>query len=95
MQNDFIYGELGGTNYYTRIIFIIIKFWFKVLFAERDRKHISQIYRVMTCDMTDRQNVQNWACLVRNTLANLGFYHVWLAQGVGDVYKFLMILKQK
>ena len=77
-QNDFIYGELGRTNYYARRIYIIIKFWFKVLFAE-DRKYISQIYRVMLRDMTDRQNVQNWASLVRNTLANLGFYHVWLA----------------
>ena len=26
-QNDFIYGELGRTNYYARRIYIIIKFW--------------------------------------------------------------------
>ena len=93
-QNDFIYGVLGQTNYYAIRIYIIIKFWFKVLFAEY-RKYIIQIYRVMLRDMTDRQNVQNWASLVRNTLANLGFHHVWLAQGVGDVNKFLMILKQR
>ena len=86
-QNDFIYGELGRTNYYTRRIYIIIKYWLKVVHAE-DRKYISQIYKTMLNGITDRQNTQNWASLVRNTLANLGFFDVWLVQGVGDVNNF-------
>ena len=93
-QNDFVYGELGRTNYYTRRIYIIIKYWFKVIYAD-ERKYISQIYNVMLNDIADRQNIQNWASLVRNTLANLGFFEVWLAQGVGDMNKFLLILKQR
>ena len=32
-----------------------------------ERKYISQIYKVMLNDMIDRQNIQNWASLVRNT----------------------------
>ena len=93
-QNDFVYGELGRTNYYTRRIYIIIKYWFKVIYAD-ERKYISKIYNVMLNDIADRQNIQNWASLVRNTLANLGFFEVWLAQGVGDMNKFLLILKQR
>ena len=29
-QNGFIYGELGRVSYYTRRLFSIIKFWFKI-----------------------------------------------------------------
>ena len=93
-QNDFVYGELGRTNYYTRRIYIIIKYWFKVIYAY-ERKYIRKIYNVMLNDIADRQNIQNWASLVINTLANLGFFEVWLAQGVGDMNKFLLILKQR
>ena len=77
-----------------RRIYIIIKYWLKVVHAE-DRKYISQIYKTMLNDITDRQNTQNWASLVRNTLANLGFFDVLLAQGVGDVNNFLSVFKQR
>ena len=43
----------------------------------------------------NRQNIQNWASSVRNTLANLRFFEVWLVKGVGDMNKFLLILKQR
>ena len=69
-QNDFIYGELVRTNYYTRRIHIIIKYWFKVIYAD-ERKYISKIYKIMLNDIADRQNIQNCASLVRNSLANL------------------------
>ena len=40
-QNDFIYGELGRTNYYTRRIYIIIRYWLKVIHAE-EHKYIKK-----------------------------------------------------
>ena len=49
----------------------------------------------MLNDIDDTQKIQNWASLVRNTLANLGFFEVWLAQGVRDMNKFLLTLKQR
>ena len=79
---------------YIRRIYIIIKYWFKVIYAD-ERKYISKIYKVMLNDIADRQNSQNWASLERNTLANVGFFDVWLAQDVGDMNKFLLILKQR
>ena len=91
-QNDIIYGDLGRTNYYTRRVYIIIKYWLKVVYSD-NRKNINQMYRMMLNDITDRQNIQNCASLVRNTLSNLGFRDVWLEQGVGDVNKFLSALK--
>ena len=59
-QNDFIYGELGRTNYYTRRIYIIIRYWLKVIHAE-EHKYIKKIYNVMLTDINDRPNIQNWA----------------------------------
>ena len=85
--------NFGRTNYYTRRIYIILKYWFNAIYAD-ERKYISKIYKVMLNDIADRQSIQNWASLVRNTLANFEFFEVWLVQGVGDMNKFLLILKQ-
>ena len=41
-QNDFIYGEFGRTDYYSRRLFIIIKYWFKIIHAN-DRKNVKLI----------------------------------------------------
>ena len=37
----------------------------------------------------------NWASLVRHLLMTLGFYDVWLGQGVGSYDGFMSILKQR
>ncbi len=50
---------------------------------------------MMLNDIEIMPNVNNWAVLVKNTLAGLGFYHVWLAQGVGNTKHFLSIFKQR
>ena len=40
-------------------------------------------------------NKVNWAYLVKDLLSRLGFYHVWLNQGVGNVNAFLNLFKQR
>ena len=49
-QNDFVYGELGRTNYITRRYFIIIKFWLKLLIRP-ENKYISIVYDIMVNDI--------------------------------------------
>ena len=93
-QNDFIYGELGRTNYYTRRLFSISKYWFKVI-STKDRKYVKQIYYIMLVDIASNPNVKNWASVIKNTLFNLGFYHVSASQSVGNVKNFLTIFKQR
>ena len=39
-------------------------------------------------------NKVNWASLVRHLFCSLGFYEVWVQQGVGDNSKFVSVLKQ-
>ena len=40
-------------------------------------------------------NKTNWASLVKQLLMSLGFYEVWLAQGVANIDIFLSVFKQR
>ena len=93
-QNDFVYGELGRSNMITKRYLIILKYWFKVLMSPNN-KYINLVYRLMLNDMELRPNTVNWAALVRHLLLSLGFYEVWLNQGVGDYNIFISLLKQR
>ena len=46
------------------------------------------MYKLMLEDLDQNPNTKNWASFVKNTLSNSGFYHVWLAQGFGDIKIF-------
>lgn len=93
-QNNFIYGELGRISCYTQRLFIIIKYWLKIVNSE-ENKYIKCIYRTMLSDLDNDDRKTNWALLVKNLLGNLGFHEVWLQQNVGNPNAFLAILKQR
>ena len=40
----------------------------------------------MLSDLEELLNKTNWASLVRSLLMNLGFYEVWLLQGLNDTF---------
>lgn len=93
-QNDFVYGELGRTTYQTKRYFIIIKYWFKIL-SVQNNKYIKIIYELMLRDLERLPGKANWASLIRHLLMTLGFYDVWLGQGVGNYEGFMSTLKQR
>lgn len=93
-QNDFVYGELGRTDFYTRRIYIAIKYWLKVI-ASDQRKYIQVVYKMMLNDLETNYRITNWAQLIKIALTNLGFAYVWIAQGVGNSSLFLKSLKQR
>lgn len=93
-QNDFVYGELGRTNCRTKRYLSIVKYWFKILSCH-DNKYIKLVYNLMVKDMDLVPNKVNWASLVRHLLMSLGFYEVWLEQGVGNYNVFISLLKQR
>ena len=92
-QNDFVYGELGRTNYITRRYFIIIKFWLKLLIRP-ENKYIRIVYDMMVNDIEIFSNKVNWASLACHLLS-LGFYEVWLNQGVEHCKRFLSVFSQR
>ena len=93
-QNDFIYGELGRLNFHSKRLFCCIKYWIKVTQSD-SRKYIFNVYKMLLNDLQEWPNKSNWASLVKLKLANIGFYHVWLEQGVGNSQLFLSILKAR
>ena len=72
----------------------IIKYWFKIL-ESKDNKYIKIIYNILTTDLELRPNIKNWVSLLRDLLCSLGFYEVWLFQGVGQKQTFFTIVKQR
>ena len=93
-QNDFVYGECGRTNFQTKRFLLLIKYWFKILTAE-DHKYIKLIYKIMLNDIEASPNTVNWASLIRRMLSELGFYDVWVQQGVGNYDIFISCFKQR
>ena len=93
-QNNFVYGELGRTSYIMNRYFIILKYWFKIILAE-ENKYIIIVYNLMLRDLERLPNKVNWASLVKHLLMSLGFYNVWLDQGVGNYDGYMNILKQR
>ena len=93
-QNDFVYGELGRTNFSTKRYLTIIKFWFKIL-RSPENKYLNIVYKMMLNDIEEMPNKTNWASLVKQLLMSLGFYEVWLAQGVANIAFFLSVFKQR
>ena len=78
----------------TNRLLIIIKYWFQVISSE-DTKFIKCVYNMMLHDAEDHPTKINWAILVRNLLSELGFYEVWVHQGVGNYNLFLSLLNQR
>ncbi|MCG8047978.1 MAG: reverse transcriptase family protein, partial [Candidatus Thiodiazotropha endolucinida] len=91
-QNDFIYGELGRTDYQIRRYGSIIKYWLKVITSD-ENKYIKQIYNMMLNDIEIQPLKQNWVSSVKDMLSRLGFMEVWLAQGVRNSETFLKAFK--
>ena len=93
-QNDFVYGELGRAPLQNKVYFSVVNFWFKILEAE-ENKYIKIAYQLMMNDIENKPNCLNWASRVKQLLSTLGFYEVWVNQGVGNKNVFLCVLKQR
>ena len=91
-QNDFVYGELGRVNLQNKLFVSAISYWFKILECEQ-QKYIRHAYQLMLNDMENKPNCVNWASKVKHLLASLGFYNVWIYQGVGNKRAFLDTFK--
>ena len=92
--NDLVYAELGRQTLRTKRLVQIINYWFKIL-TSQDTKYIKHVYNFMLQDVEAHPNKVNWAVLVRNVLTELGFYEVWVQQGVGNYNVFISLFKQR
>ena len=93
-QNDTIYGELGRFPLQLIRYKRIIKYWLKIL-SIPDTKYVKCAYYHMKQHAEIFPRKTNWATLVKNLLSELGFYEVWLNQGVGNEKLFISIFNQR
>ena len=93
-QNSFIYGELGRHPLKLRRLVRVIKYWFKII-SSSEEKYVKLVYKMMLSDLENRPEQKYWAKSIKTLLENIGFYHAWLNQGVGNVEVFLSLFKQR
>ena len=89
-----MYGDLGRRNYESCRYVNIVKYSLKVI-TKPDNKLVNILYKQMKNDFETNHTTINWAVHVRKLLCELGFYEVWLQQGVGNVNILLSIFKQR
>ena len=86
-QNDFIFGDLGKVLLQNKIFLSIMKYWFKILESEETRFN-KIAYQLLLNDIVNKPNCVNWVSKVKILLSSLGFYDVWVNQGVGNKRAF-------
>lgn len=92
--NYFCYGELGRRPLRVLRMHRILKYWLGIVMTKRGTL-MRKLYRIMYESSEADNALENWASFVRNVLCNLGFYQVWLEQGVGHTDIFLKLCKQR
>ena len=84
--NDLVCAELGRQTLRTKRLVQIINYWFKIL-TSQDTKYIKHVYNFMLQDVEAHPNKVNWAVLVRNLLAELGFLQTIMSKTIMPDYK--------
>jgi len=93
-QNDFVYGILGRFSLQNQRYIRIVRFWLKLLISN-DNKYTRIVYNMLKADADIYPDKTSWVTLVRDLLSSMGFYEVWLSQGVGDMDVFMYVFKQR
>ena len=81
-------------KYQTKRLVQIINNWYKIL-TSQDTKCIRHVYSLVLQDVEAHPNDVNWAVLAKSLLSELGFYEVWVQQGVGNYNVFISLFKQR
>jgi len=93
-QNNFIYSELGRFPLKCSIVTNIIRYWFKILKCP-ETKLVKITYKMMLIELEANPNKPSWVKSLKECLEQLGFFHVWLNQGVENEDLFMSSLKQR
>ena len=94
MQNKFVYGELGRTPMKNTFYINVIKYWCKILQME-PIKYAKILCNTLLEYEENNNDTKSWAYNVKILLQSIGFSHVWIYQGVGDIDMFLLAFKER
>ena len=65
------------------------------IIESQDDKYVNIVYKILRNDIEVFPHKKNWASLLRGVLSSLGFFDVWIFQGVGNKKMFLNLAKQR
>ena len=85
-----MFGVLGRFNLAFKQYIRFVKYWLKITRSE-DLKYCKINYEVLKTDAVLYPHKVSWVTLLQHVLSSLGFYEVWLAQGVGNVNAFVRV----
>ena len=93
-QNNFVYRELGRVPLRNHRLVSVIRYWFKVIQCD-DAKYTKLTYNMMLNDLQRFPTKSSWAKSVKSLLDNMGFGHVWIEQGVGNILLCFYVSSKK
>ncbi len=80
-QNSFVYGETSRRKLQTNRMYKIIKYWLTIC-TSTEVKYIKHVYDALKVSSDENPRIVNWVSNVKRVLSNMGFYEVWLNQGL-------------
>ena len=90
--NDLVYGETGRYPIYVNSAVQCMRYWLKLLQMEMSRIPKKAYDMLLNLDMKGKKN---WVTDIRICLFENGFGEVWLNQGVGNIYRFIKVFRQR
>ena len=87
-----LYMESSRIDFQSKRLTNIVKYWLKII-TSNDNKLTKLAYKTKLNDIIIYPHKDNWASSVKLLLSRLGFFEVWLAQGVGNITNFLTVFK--
>ena len=91
---SFIYSELGVYPLLLIRLERILKFWLKILNL-KESNPVKIIYNTLVKDLEEKENVTNWAGLLKHVLNKNGFGNIWIQQHVANSKRFLYNFNQR
>jgi len=91
--NCAVLGECGRVPLAVVYMSRCIKYWIKLVQVYNPNRYPKCCYDILF--NLDSAGRHTWATNIKLLLYRLGFGHVWLSQGVGNINMFLCILKQR
>jgi len=89
-----VYVVLGRFNLACNRYIRNVKYWL-IITSSEELKFCKIIYEVLKTDAILYTNTVSWVTLLQHLLSLLGFYEVWLAEGVGNVNAFVRVFEQR
>ena len=92
-NTDGLYGETGRYPMYIKRLFIVLRYWTKILTSRSNLTKI--VYKMLRNDVENGNiyNEMNWAYQIKHILDNIGLSDIWIQQDTVTIN--FLVIKQR